>query len=82
MASRTATLGLATGLAGFVLGSYRSEPPVPLPLMLNGVTITGVHPAALDLQTAGGQGRHFLIDPLDRQWADPFVHEAGKNWHL
>ena len=67
MASRTATLGLATGLAGYLLGSYRSEPPTPLPVTLEGVRVVHVHPAALDVRTAAGQERHFLIDPLDRQ---------------
>ncbi len=60
MASRTAMVGLATGLAGFLLGSYRSESPIPLPVTLDGATIAGVHLAALDLRTASGQERHSL----------------------
>ena len=82
MASRIATVSLATGLAGTLLGSYHNAPPAPLPVTLEGTTVIRVHPAALDLRTAAGQEQHFLIDPLDRQWADvlPIILESAGIW--
>ena len=73
---------LAAMITGYLVGSARTESPLRSPVILNQVQILSIHPAGLYVRTRAGVARHFLIDPLDREWASPLTQHRGGRWHL
>ena len=64
---------LAAVITGYLVGSAGTETPRRSPLILEQAQIVSVHPAGLYVRTRAGVQRHFLIDPLDREWASPLA---------
>src|SRR4051794_31969039 len=73
---------LAAVITGCLAGSAGTETPRRSPLILEQAQIVSVHPAGLYVRTRAGAQRHFLIDPLDREWASPHARYPGSRWHL
>ena len=73
---------LAFGVLGYQIGVRQNHQSHVLTITLEDVQVSQIHPAALYVRTPAGKEQRFLMDAVDRDWADPFRRHPKAHWSV